>query len=161
MSAPHILWFAMLGWCWRMHKSAWLLMLLSAGLADCGFPAAQFVFSLLGRDRSAAGCPAAGAGTGHVAASRRGQAAARDGRLQAFLLAYCCGILWYAGTCYWIYNTMRQYGGVGTAGGAGASVSFLFVSCSLSRLLRPADQPAGESGRIGSAIRPECPIQPE
>ncbi|OLB23126.1 MAG: apolipoprotein N-acyltransferase [Acidobacteriales bacterium 13_2_20CM_55_8] len=31
---------------------------------------------------------------------------------QAFLLAYVCGILWYAGTCYWIYNTMRQYGGV-------------------------------------------------
>ena len=31
---------------------------------------------------------------------------------QAFLLAYVCGVLWYAGTCYWIYNTMRQYGGV-------------------------------------------------
>ncbi|PYY08569.1 MAG: hypothetical protein DMG61_23775, partial [Acidobacteria bacterium] len=30
---------------------------------------------------------------------------------QAFLLAYCCGVLWYAGTCYWIYATMRQYGG--------------------------------------------------
>ncbi len=31
---------------------------------------------------------------------------------QAFLLAYTSGILWYAGTCYWIYNTMRQYGGL-------------------------------------------------
>jgi apolipoprotein N-acyltransferase len=31
---------------------------------------------------------------------------------QAFLLAYVCGILWYAGTCYWIYDTMRQYGGL-------------------------------------------------
>lgn len=31
---------------------------------------------------------------------------------QAFLLAYACGILFYAGTCYWIYDTMRQYGGL-------------------------------------------------
>ena len=31
---------------------------------------------------------------------------------QAFLLGYVCGIIWYAGTCYWIYDTMRQYGGL-------------------------------------------------
>ncbi len=33
---------------------------------------------------------------------------------QAFVLAYVCGILWYAGTCYWIFDTMRQYGGMST-----------------------------------------------
>lgn len=33
---------------------------------------------------------------------------------QGFLLGYACGILWYAGTCYWIYDTMRQYGGLST-----------------------------------------------
>jgi apolipoprotein N-acyltransferase len=43
---------------------------------------------------------------------------------QAFVLAYCCGILWYAGTCYWIYNTMRQYGGVGTAAALGLLLLF-------------------------------------
>ena len=43
---------------------------------------------------------------------------------QAFLLAYICGILWYAGTCYWIYDTMRQYGGLSSA--AAALVLFLF-----------------------------------
>ena len=31
---------------------------------------------------------------------------------QAFLLAYTSGILWYAGTCYWIYNTMHEHGGL-------------------------------------------------
>ncbi|MGC1963481.1 MAG: apolipoprotein N-acyltransferase, partial [Candidatus Sulfotelmatobacter sp.] len=31
---------------------------------------------------------------------------------QAFLLAYVSGILWYAGTCYWIYNTMHEHGGL-------------------------------------------------
>lgn len=31
---------------------------------------------------------------------------------QAFTLAWLCGVLWYAGTCYWIFDTMRQYGGL-------------------------------------------------
>src|SRR6202050_5379773 len=44
---------------------------------------------------------------------------------QAFLLAYVSGILWYAGTCYWIYNTMHEYGGLG---GPPALVA-LFLFC--------------------------------
>jgi apolipoprotein N-acyltransferase len=31
---------------------------------------------------------------------------------QAFFLGYICGVLWYLGTCYWIYDTMHQYGGI-------------------------------------------------
>ena len=44
---------------------------------------------------------------------------------QAFVLAYLCGIIWYAGTCYWIYNTMRQYGGVN----APAALGILLLFC--------------------------------
>ena len=44
---------------------------------------------------------------------------------QAFLLAYVCGILWYAGTCYWIYDTMRQYGGLSSP----AAMLALFLFC--------------------------------
>ena len=29
---------------------------------------------------------------------------------RAFLLAYVCGVLWYAGNCYWIRDVMSQYG---------------------------------------------------
>jgi apolipoprotein N-acyltransferase len=29
-----------------------------------------------------------------------------------FLLAYVCGVLWYAGNCYWIYDTMLIHGGL-------------------------------------------------
>ena len=43
---------------------------------------------------------------------------------QAFLLSYVCGIVWYAGTCYWIYDTMRQYGGL--SGAMALLVLFLF-----------------------------------
>jgi len=44
--------------------------------------------------------------------------------LQAFLLAYVCGILWYAGTCYWIYSTMHQYGGLSTLAAIGVLILF-------------------------------------
>lgn len=44
---------------------------------------------------------------------------------QAFLLAYVCGILFYAGTCYWIYDTMRQYGGLS----APMALLVLFLFC--------------------------------
>jgi apolipoprotein N-acyltransferase len=43
---------------------------------------------------------------------------------QAFLLAYVSGIVWYSGTCYWIYSTMRQYGGASAPIAAG--IMFLF-----------------------------------
>ncbi len=43
---------------------------------------------------------------------------------QAFLLAYICGIFWYAGTCYWIYSTMRQYGGVNAPAATGILILF-------------------------------------
>jgi len=34
---------------------------------------------------------------------------------QAFWLGYVCGIVWYLGSCYWIYNTMHIYGGLSPA----------------------------------------------
>ena len=44
---------------------------------------------------------------------------------QAFLLSYVCGILWYAGTCYWIFDTMRHFGGLS----APVAVLALFLFC--------------------------------
>jgi apolipoprotein N-acyltransferase len=44
--------------------------------------------------------------------------------VQGFLLGYACGILWYGGSCYWVYSTMKQYGGISEAGAAGLLVLF-------------------------------------
>ncbi|HEY7352876.1 MAG TPA: apolipoprotein N-acyltransferase [Terriglobales bacterium] len=44
--------------------------------------------------------------------------------LQGFLLGYVCGILWYAGSCYWVYSTMKQYGGINASGAFGLLVLF-------------------------------------
>lgn len=39
-------------------------------------------------------------------------------------MGYVCGILWYAGSCYWIYSTMRQYGGVNAPAALGILILF-------------------------------------
>lgn len=43
---------------------------------------------------------------------------------QGFALGYTVGILWFAGTCYWIFDTMRRYGGMPLP--AAALALFLF-----------------------------------
>jgi len=39
-------------------------------------------------------------------------AAPRPSILQGAALGYLCGVLWYAGNCYWIFQTMYLYGGL-------------------------------------------------
>jgi apolipoprotein N-acyltransferase len=95
----------------QIHSSAWLLVILSALLQVLIFPLPGFyvlswfafaplIVALL-RARSV--------GTLEIDGSGNLQAATPG---QAFLLAYACGILWYAGTCYWIFDTMRFFGGL-------------------------------------------------
>jgi len=38
------------------------------------------------------------------------QASLRHTLSRAFFVAYLCGVLWYAGNCYWIRDTMMRYG---------------------------------------------------
>lgn len=108
----------------QIHPSAWLLVILSSVLQVLIFPLpglyllswiafAPLIVALL-RARPA--------GDLEIEESVRLQAATPG---QAFLLAYLCGILWYAGTCYWIYDTMRQYGGLNAA----AALLALFLFC--------------------------------
>jgi apolipoprotein N-acyltransferase len=107
----------------QIDKSAWLLVLLSAGLQILIFPLpnlyplcwlalAPLLVALLRARRPE---------TLQIDAAGRLLPAKP---LQAFLLAYVCGILWYGGTCYWIYATMRHYGGVNAPAAAGILVLF-------------------------------------
>ncbi len=82
----------------------WLLSLLAAVLQLIPFPVAgpaplwrrlfcwfclvPLLMALLGRDRSSAPLRP----------------------VQTALLGYVCGIVWYMGNCYWIYQTMHIYG---------------------------------------------------
>jgi apolipoprotein N-acyltransferase len=108
----------------QIHSSAWLLVVLSAILQVVIFPlpgvyalswfaVAPLMVALL-RARPASEL--------EVAGSLRLQPATA---MQAFLLSYVCGILWYAGTCYWIFDTMRHFGGLS----APVAVLALFLFC--------------------------------
>ncbi len=108
----------------QIHSSAWLLVVLSAILQVLIFPLpgvyilswfalAPLIVALL---------RTAPAGELQVAGAVRLQPATPG---QGFLLGYVCGILWYAGTCYWIYDTMRQYGGLSTP----MALLVLFLFC--------------------------------
>ena len=55
----------------------------------------------------------------------RGEAKLLPARaMQAFFLGYLCGIIWYVGTCYWIYSTMKQFGGINAVEAAGLLLLF-------------------------------------
>ncbi len=95
-----------------IHHRAWLLSLLSAllqilifplpGLSPlCWFALTPLLLSLL-RARSPEALQLELDGT-QLLPARPGQ---------GFLLGYLSGIFFYAFSCNWIFNTMRQYGGV-------------------------------------------------
>ena len=106
-----------------IHKRAWLFVFLSAGLqilifplpnlyALCWVAITPLLFALL-------------------QARRPDRLQLETGRnllpakpREAFLLAYVCGILWYAGTCSWIYPTMLHYGGLNAAAALGILILF-------------------------------------
>ncbi len=95
----------------KIHSSACLLTILSAGLQVAIFPlpglywlawvaVAPLLIALL-RARPAGELQLDGV-----------VKLAPATPWQGFLLGYLCGILWFAGTCYWIFDTMHRYGGL-------------------------------------------------
>ncbi|HKF49196.1 MAG TPA: apolipoprotein N-acyltransferase [Terracidiphilus sp.] len=89
------------------HKSwmSWAAAVLSAGLLELPFPLAgpmppwRSIFAWF------ALAPLI---WGVLRAAESGKRPLRRG----FLIAYVCGVLWYAGNCYWIYDTMLIHGGL-------------------------------------------------
>jgi apolipoprotein N-acyltransferase len=107
----------------KIHKGAWLLVLLSALLQVlifplpnwyvlCWFAVTPLLVAILRARRP------------DTLQLEEGIKLLPASPWQAFLLAYLCGILWYAGNCYWIFNTMRQYGGLNTPAAIAALVLF-------------------------------------
>ena len=106
-----------------IHKRAWLLILLSAGLQVVIFPLPNLYFL--------SWIAIAPLLVGLLRARDPGTLQFEEGiRLlpakpwQGFVLAYVCGILWYGFTCYWIYPTMRHFGGVNAPAGCGILILF-------------------------------------
>jgi apolipoprotein N-acyltransferase len=107
----------------RIHKSAWLLVFLSAVLQIIIFPLGNLymlcwvavapLLIALSRTRQP-----------NTLQLTEGIKLLPATPLQGFVMGYVCGIVWYAGSCYWIYSTMRQYGGVNAPAALGILVLF-------------------------------------
>jgi apolipoprotein N-acyltransferase len=95
----------------QIRKEAWLLVLLSAVLQILSFPLpGLYILSWISvAPLLVALLRARNPETLQLDESRK-LLPARP--WQGFLLAYACGVLWYVGTCYWVYDTMHQYGGL-------------------------------------------------
>jgi apolipoprotein N-acyltransferase len=96
----------------QIRKNAWLVVLLSALLQVLSFPLPGLFFLswLALAPLVVAILNARAAPTLQLEESQKLVAASP---WQGFLLGYKCGILWYLGTCYWVFATMHQYGGLG------------------------------------------------
>jgi apolipoprotein N-acyltransferase len=99
----------------KIHGKAWVLVLLSAALQIVIFPlpglywlawiaVAPLLVGILRARRADSGKLQLQLGTAEPLEPAT--------PLQGFVLGYACGILWFAGTCYWIYDTMHRYGGL-------------------------------------------------
>jgi apolipoprotein N-acyltransferase len=108
----------------QIYSRAWLLMLLSAGLQILIFPLPN-LYILCWVALTPLLIALLRARQPETLQLREGIKLLPATPFQAFVLAYTCGILWYAGTCYWIYKTMRQYGGVN----APAAIGILILFC--------------------------------
>jgi apolipoprotein N-acyltransferase len=107
----------------QIHHRAWLLMLLSAGLQILIFPLPN-LYWLCWVALTPLLIALLRARQPETLQLREAVKLLPAKPLQGFLLAYVCGILWYGGTCYWIYSTMRQYGGVNAPAAVGILVLF-------------------------------------
>ena len=101
----------------RMRRSAWLLAAVSGGLQVLIFPSINWfwlswvafmplLLAILAARTSDSKTLPATAGKG-------------------FLLAYVSGLVWSAGSCYWVFHSMHVFGGLST----GAAVGVLVLFC--------------------------------
>jgi len=109
----------------QLHLDAWLLAILSGVLQILVFPlpnlyplswiaVAPLVIAVLrAREPEEIRLPA-GLAQKYLPATA----------FQGFLLGYVSGVMWYAGTCYWVYHTMHQYGGLSAPAATGILVLF-------------------------------------
>ncbi len=99
-----------------MQRSAWILAVLSGGLQVAIFPSINFYWlcwiafvpllvAILGARQSDLESIPASAG-------------------QGFLLAYVSGLIWSAGSCYWVFHSMHVYGGLSTSAAVGVLILF-------------------------------------
>jgi apolipoprotein N-acyltransferase len=111
----------------KIPARAWILAVVSAGLQILVFPRPNFFFlawiafvpllyALL-RGRG---------GEGELLDSE-GRSLRPFTLAQGFVVAWVTGVLWYIGTCYWIYPVMHGYGNLGVVAAAFITMGYCLI----------------------------------
>ena len=95
----------------QIHKNAWLLVFLSAALQILSFPLPG-IYVLSWIALAPLVIAVFHARTPDTIQLDESQKLIPATPIQGFLLGYACGVIWYIGTCYWVYDTMHQFGGL-------------------------------------------------
>lgn len=70
---------------------------------------------------------------------------------KSFLLAYVSGIIWYAGSCYWIFHVMHSYGGLAPPVAFGVLVLFCLYLALYHGIFGLLTAMVARSSRVGPA----------
>jgi apolipoprotein N-acyltransferase len=97
----------------RIPARAWLLAAVSAGLQILVFPKPNFFFLAWFSFVPLLYALLRGRGGEGELLDSEGRSLRPFTLPQAFVIAWSCGVLWYIGTCYWIYPVMHGYGNLG------------------------------------------------
>ena len=109
----------------RIHKTAWLLAIVSGVLQVLIFPLPNlYVLCWLATAPLIVAILRAQDPKTLQLVDSPGVVLTPASAWQGFLLGYLSGIIWYAGTCYWIFQTMHQYGGLGIVAAGFALILF-------------------------------------
>src|SRR5215467_2461825 len=97
----------------RIPVQAWAMALLSSGLQIIIFPKASFFFLCWIAFVPLLWALLRGRGGAGALMDAEGRSLQPFTLRQGFLIAWVCGVVWYLGTCYWIYPVMHGYGNLG------------------------------------------------
>lgn len=102
----------------RIPTTAWVLALVSSGLQILIFPKTSLFFLCWVAMVPLLYALLRGRGGEGELVDPEGRSLRPFTLMQGFLIAWVSGVIWYLGTCYWIYPVMHGYGGLGvfTAG---------------------------------------------
>ena len=104
--------FAKIGAVHKIPAKTWALALLSSGLQILIFPKpGLFFLAWVAMLPLLYGLLRGRGGEGELVDSE-GRSLRPFTLMQGFTIAWVCGVIWYAGTCYWIYPVMHGYGGL-------------------------------------------------
>jgi apolipoprotein N-acyltransferase len=111
----------------RIPAIAWALALLSSGLQILIFPKTSLYFLCWVAMVPLLYALLRGRGGEGELVDSEGRSLRPFTLLQGFTIAWVSGVIWYLGTCYWIYPVMNGYGNLGVPAAAFIAMGYCLI----------------------------------